>query len=189
METVPYIMSEFGNIIPRYYAWLDLYVDPENKELCRLYQEQIAKHNMAVLNDPFPNAGFDMFFPKKEIFCGSASTFVDFGVKCEMRHFDKWQNQWHPAPFYVYPRSSMSKTPLMLANHTGIIDSGYRGNLIGAFRYLRENISAPNYEVEEHTRLLQICSSDLRPIMVRMVELSSFDATSRGSGGFGSTGR
>ena len=187
--TDPYNMTEFGNTVPRNYAWLNLYVDPENTELCRLYQEQIAKHNNAVLTDPFHNAGFDLFTPKKEVFCGSAATFVDFRVKCEMQHFDMWQNQWNPASFYVYPRSSMSKTPLMLANHTGVIDSGYRGNLLGAFRYLRENISAPNYEVDEHMRLLQICSSDLRPIMVRMVDLSAFDVTSRGSGGFGSTGR
>ena len=37
----------------------------------------------------------------------------------------------------MYPRSSIYKTPLRLANNTGIIDSGYRGNLMGAF----DNIS------------------------------------------------
>ena len=41
-----------------------------------------------------------------------------------------------PTAFQIHPRSSMSKTPLMLSNHTGIIDCGYRGNIIGAFRCL-----------------------------------------------------
>jgi dUTPase len=79
----------------------------------------------------------------------------------------------------------------MLANHTGIIDSGYRGNLIAALRYLnmttdREN---PNiYELEAHTRIVQICHPELLPIYVVMVDESELSTTVRGSGGFGSTG-
>ena len=34
--------------------------------------------------------------------------------------------------YYLYPRSSISKTPLILANSVGIIDSGYRGNIKAA---------------------------------------------------------
>ena len=39
------------------------------------------------------------------------------------------------------PRSSIAKTPLMLANSVGIIDAGYRGNLIAAVKYV------PTFEI------------------------------------------
>ena len=93
------------------------------------------------------------------------------------------QNQWKPCSYYLYPRSSISKTPLMLANHVGVIDSGYRGNIIGSFRNLVEK-----YTVQKYTRLLQICAPDLRPLYVEIVSIEDLDITSRNEGGFGSTG-
>jgi dUTP pyrophosphatase len=73
----------------------------------------------------------------------------------------------------------------MLANGSGIIDSGYRDTMKGAFRCFSEEV----YVVEPHTRLLQICHGILCPIKVVLLpfgqELSS---TERGTGGFGSTG-
>ena len=89
-----------------------------------------------------------------------------------------------PSAFYMYPRSSISKTPLLLANSVGIIDSGYRGSLIGAFR----STSAFGYKVERHSRLLQITNPTLTPIVVKMVNENELSFTERGSGGFGSTG-
>jgi dUTPase len=74
----------------------------------------------------------------------------------------------------------------MLANHTGIIDSGYRGSLIGAFRCL--HLSNQNYIVDIYTRLVQICHPSLCPIYVVMVNESDLSTTQRGIGGFGSTG-
>ena len=85
----------------------------------------------------------------------------------------------------MFPRSSISKTPLMLANHTGIIDAGYRGSLIGAFR----NVSGEDFQVEKHTRLLQVCHPSLCPIIVELVDESELSTTARGEGGFGSTGK
>jgi dUTPase len=75
----------------------------------------------------------------------------------------------------------------MLANQTGIIDSGYRGNIIGAFRNL--SCGPLPFMVEKHTRLLQICAPDLRPILIELVNPSFFETTSRSDGGFGSTGK
>jgi dUTP pyrophosphatase len=72
----------------------------------------------------------------------------------------------------------------MLANHTGIIDSGYRGSLIGAFRSFSNN----EYIVDEGTRLLQICHPTLCPIFVIIVDESELSSTERNDGGFGSTG-
>ena len=75
----------------------------------------------------------------------------------------------------------------MLANGTGIIDSGYRGPIIGAFRNISNQ--QERYVVEQNARLLQLCAPDLRPIVVELVNESFFETTERGEGGFGSTGR
>jgi dUTPase len=161
-----------------------LYINIENAELFQEYKKAVQSHNINSLNDIYPNAGFDLFFPEIMTFNTVASTMASMGVKVEMKIYNEFDNKWHSTGYYMYPRSSISKTPLMLANGTGIIDSGYRGNLIGAFR----NLSNEPYQVKKHTRLLQICSPDLRPIVVHMVDKSFFDETSRNDGGFGSTG-
>ena len=85
----------------------------------------------------------------------------------------------------MHPRSSLSKTDLRLANSTGIIDAGYRGPLIGMFDCLKDG-----YQVSKFTRLLQICAPSLMPIYVRVVDTIDElgPETSRGEGGFGSTG-
>ena len=88
----------------------------------------------------------------------------------------------------MYPRSSLSKTPLRLANSVGIIDSGYRGNLIGMFDCIR---GESPYKVPQYSKLVQICSPGLKPIFVTIVdtvEELGLD-TIRGEGGFGSTGK
>ena len=78
------------------------------------------------------------------------------------------------------------KTTLRLANSAGIIDSGYRGNLCGVFDNNCDSISG----VDKYQRLLQICSPTLEPLFVKVIDdLSFFENTDRGDGGFGSTGR
>lgn len=98
--------------------------------------------------------------------------------------------------FYMYPRSSLSKTQLRLANSVGIIDSGYRGNLTGMFDVVninKENRNNTNadYIGKAYERYVQICAPGLVPIIVKIVkslkELG--DITQRGEGGFGSTGK
>ena len=169
------------------YAKLYISINDNDQNLHQMYTKSIENHNNAVLNNTYPNAGFDMFFPEECVFDSSNSKFVSMGIKCGMSIFDTSINQWKPTGYYSYPRSSISKTPLMLANSVGIIDSGYRGPIIGAFR----NISYDKepYVVEQNARLLQICAPDLRPIVVELVNESFFKTTERGEGGFGSTGR
>ena len=89
--------------------------------------------------------------------------------------------------FYLYPRSSISKTNLRLANSVGIIDSGYRGHLLAIFDIRRNDYVS--ITIEKHSRLLQICSGDLQPFIVILVDdRILLGETTRGSGGFGSTG-
>jgi len=169
------------------YAKLFIAVDMNHLNLYEKYEESIQRHNNSVWNNPYPNAGFDLFFPEERVIPLLDSEFVSMGVKCEMHLFDEKMGKWNPTSYYSYPRSSISKTPLMLANSVGIIDSGYRGPIIGAFRNLSGGPQP--YTVEQYSRLLQICAPDLRPITVELVNEAFFESTDRGEGGFGSTGR
>lgn len=176
------------------YARLKLYINEENAELFELYRLHVSNHNNNILHDTYPNSGFDIFLPKDKIFdIELYSVMVNFEIKAEMTYVDVYQQTEESSAFYIYPRSSLSKTPLMLANHTGIIDSGYRGWIIGAFRWLNsipvKLYDKPNeYFIEKHTRLLQICHPSLCPILVEIVNETDLSSTVRGSGGFGSTG-
>jgi dUTP pyrophosphatase len=162
------------------YSILKIAVNKNNKELANIYKNYSDSHNNSLLNNIYFNSGFDLFFPETVKIDGNfKTTMVSMDVKCEMVDSNE-----SPIAFCMYPRSSISKTPLMLANHVGIIDSGYRGNLIGAFRCMDTN----TYTVEKHSRLLQVTNSKLLPIFVKMVDENDLSTTERGSGGFGSTG-
>jgi dUTP pyrophosphatase len=161
-------------------AKLFIYIDPYNAELREVYEKHIFAHNAHIDTDPFSNSGFDLILPKTHVFGSStnfAAEFIDFEIKTEMQY------EQHPSAFYVFLRSSVSKTPLMLANHTGVIDSGYRGNIKGAFRNLQEE----EYTVEKHSKILQICHPSLCKIRVFLQDIIT--ETSRGEGSFGSTGK
>ena len=174
----------------------------DNGELKELYASHVEKHNTDLQNNVFANSGFDLFVPNKTVFDENFSTkFVNLNVKCEMIYCDKNMQVTveveeeefetvtgasYSCGYYVYPRSSISKTPLMLANHVGIIDSGYRGNLMAALRKLPTEQS--EYVVEKQTRLFQICHPTLCPVFVVIVPESELNSSERGEGGFGSTG-
>jgi dUTP pyrophosphatase len=170
------------------FAVLNVAVDHSNNELLELYREHVNKHNFQVLNDEYPNSGFDVFVPQDVLFDTLyQSTFVNMGIKSAMLNYDSILKKMVPTGFNVHPRSSISKTPLMLANHTGIIDMGYRGSIIAALRLLPLQ-NCTKYTVERHTRLVQICHPSLYPIYVNIVHEKELSSTSRGEGGFGSTG-
>lgn len=185
------------------FAVLKLSVNADMGDLLEIYTAQIAKHNASLETDMFPNSGFDLFVPTETVFDKDFATkFVDLKIKTEMIYCDKnMQVTIETSPgeevtingasymtgYYVYARSSISKTPLMLANHVGIIDSGYRGNLIAAVRKLPTE-DGKAYVVEKHTRLFQICHPSLCPVFVVLVPESELNTSERGDGGFGSTG-
>jgi dUTP pyrophosphatase len=157
----------------------------QNDELLELYKTKVEKHNKSFIENVFADSGFDLFVPDDVTFDKRfASTFIDMQVKAELINCDFKTDNLTTVPYYLYPRSSISKTPLMLANHTGVIDSGYRGNLIGAFRSFEEN-----YIVTKHTRLIQLCHTNLLPIYVILVKDEDLSTSERGAGGFGSTGK
>lgn len=169
-------------------AYLKIWIDPNNVELREKYVEHVRKHNEHVQTEEFPNSGFDLLVPEDTSIPNDSllhSFFLDCKVKTEMR-FNEF-----PAAFYVFVRSSFSKTPLILSNHVGVIDSGYRGNIKVALRNLESTTSySGGYRIEKYKSITQICHPLLCPIMVEIVDNESeLSTTSRGSGGFGSTGK
>jgi len=169
------------------FAILKLAVNSNNDNLKNIYNQKIETHNISILDNQFADSGFDLFVPETTVFDRAVDTkFIDFQVKAEMVYCDVKNNVIRTCAFNIHPRSSISKTPLMLANHTGIIDSGYRGSLIGAFRCLK--LVEPTYVVDQYTRLVQVCHPSLCPVYVVSVDESDLSTTQRGNGGFGSTG-
>ena len=164
-----------------------LKIASSNEELLAMYMNKLFEHNNNFRTNPFTDSGFDLFVPEQTVFTNPLkSEFIDFQLKVEMLYCDVQTDKISNTAFTVHPRSSISKTPLMLSNHTGIIDSGYRGSLIGAFRWL--TLEGLQYTVEKNTRLVQICHPSLCPIYVVIVDESLLSTTIRGDGGFGSTG-
>jgi len=163
-------MSSFAITVMKYYnnlqnmfseqktfrnvAILKLAVKSDEPAFVEQYNVHVFNHNKSVMTYKFPNSGFDLFISDVVFFYNPiASKFVDLRVKTEMFYCDMVDNTSNTCAFLVHPRSSLSKTPLMLANHTGIIDSGYRGSLIAAFRLPNQN----QYVGEQNTRLVTLC--------------------------------
>lgn len=132
------------------------------------------------------DSGIDLVCPEiisiKEFTCEC----LNFKISCEMINLST--NEL--TSYYLYPRSSISSTPLIMANHVGIIDSGYRGNIMAKVKNIpNDGITnlERNYTIERNTRLFQICAPDLGKIMVKVID--NLSETSRDTNGFGSTGK
>jgi dUTP pyrophosphatase len=177
-------MSSFSN---QNKVLLRVFLDSDDTEWKAEYAKHVKNHNERIENNPYPDSGFDLLVPKDCVILDESinSVFLDLQVKTEMvvQHLN---GNEEPAAYFLFARSSFSKTPLMLSNHTGIIDAGYRGNLKVALR----NLGKKAYAIEKYTRLVQICHPTLQKITVVIVEKESdLSSTVRGDGGFGSTGK
>ena len=80
----------------------------------------------------------------------------------------------------IFPRSGITKKDLILKNSVGVLDSGYRGELILRFQKLGEE----NYEIGERIGQILILPFP----QIEFNESEELNKTSRGIGGFGSTG-
>jgi dUTP pyrophosphatase len=102
---------------------------------------------------------------------------INLGIKCQL-----FKNNYNSA-FWLIPRSSISKTPLIMANSIGLIDSGYRGEL----KAVVYNTSDESFFIEKYTRLFQIVNPEM--ISFKKVErVYNIEESLRGENGFGSTG-
>ena len=191
---------------------LKLYVDDDDVELKNMYINASQNHNTKIFNNPqYIDAGFDLFAPGNKgselNAYGDILRFfstgwdanpvnkLDLRVCCSARMLTN-NGKIFNTGYYMYPRSSLSKTQLRLANSTGIIDAGYRGHLMGMFDVVNvpedeSDDREADYFGKKFDRYLQICAPGLVPIIVEVVNQKEDlgEETERGDGGFGSTGR
>jgi len=212
-----YTEKILGNLHNKYdkVMILKLFIDTDDVVLKNKYLEASEKHNNKLFNNQtYIDAGFDLFAPRsgntdtivvynngcyepidenKLIFVGhnnnkttTPSNKLDFKVCCSATIHTNTK-KIHNTGYYMYPRSSLSKTQLRLANSVGIIDAGYRGHLIGMFDVINDTYYSGNI----FDRYVQICAPGLVPIIVEIVNsLEQLgEETERGDKGFGSSGR
>jgi dUTPase len=188
---------------------LDLFImrhpnmtDEKYAELVKMYTEKTATHNKKVAESAYPDSGFDLLTPYNvsshdfgytDNRLSSVTFRVPLGVKCAMSALVAVSAERTAVGYYLYPRSSIVKTPFRMANSVGIIDAGYRGEIMAVV----DNIDAANNDIsaclerymQPMSRVFQICAPSLEPFFVRIVEHEcELGVTERGSGGFGSTG-
>lgn len=90
----------------------------------------------------------------------------------------------------LYPRSSNRKTNAYMCNHVGVIDSGYRGEVMLSFKN-RDNIG--NYKIGQLVKPYEIGNKIAQLIIIpypkiEFVEVDELCDSDRGEGGHGSTG-
>ena len=154
-----------------------------------LYTDKINKGNTKK------DSGFDLFVPETVTIQPGEIQLINMGVKCAVtKHIKKIAISQldnnigsgefiESSPYYLYPRSSVSKRGIILVNSVGIIDSGYRGPLMAAFY----NTKKEPVTIELGDRIVQICMPDLS-YHFNVALVDSLDETERGEGGLGSTG-
>jgi|SRR5690625_138811 len=83
---------------------------------------------------------------------------------------------------FLFPRSGLARSGLTLANSVGVIDADYRGEILCAM----VNLGEERITVQPGDRIAQLV---FLPVGVaQFIEVETLDETTRGSGGFGSTG-
>ena len=184
-----------------FYYRLELLPSEEGKDF---YNRDVERDNQ--------NAGFDLFVAK-EMQCEAGKvSLLDLGCKARMIkvHEDGLEEDVH---YWLAPRSSIWKSGVTQANSMGIIDKSYRGPLMGAVLPIHkpsgywsqlsagEGAKTGSYIwmncdsqvtgsplIEKGQRLFQVLAPDMGWIKeIKIVD--SLSQTSRGEGGFGSTGK
>ena len=144
---------------------MKLFIKPHNDIAREFYRNHGHFHN--------GDAGLDLYVLEDLHFDPGETKAIKLGISCEPED---------GIAYYLFPRSSISKTPLRMANSIGLIDGGYRGEIMAVC----DNIKSEAYTAEKGQRLFQLVATDSSPIQYELVE--ELEMTTRGTGGFGSTG-
>ena len=168
MTSYHYISSMSSHFV------LYLQVEPEMVDTYKTTME-------AYMSKPYEerDAGFDLSAITATPFTKGPASKLMFGVRAGF--YDSIRG--HFRAYWLLPRSSISKTPLRLANSMGLIDAGYRGPLIAMV-----DCTTDSYTVEANQRLFQLSNPELLPWKeIHIVSEIPGGPTLRGTGGFGST--
>ena len=145
---------------------MNLKVKPFSDNIYSMYKNHSHFHQ--------GDAGLDLFITKDQVIDPGSTAKIHLGISCENMEMK---------PYLLMARSSISKTPLRLSNAVGLIDAGYRGEIMAAV----DNIKDSSYRLEKGQRLFQLVSMNGESIHFDLVDTLS--DTSRGEDGFGSTGK
>ena len=94
---------------------MNLLIKPFSLEVKTMYENHGHFHD--------GDAGLDLFIIHEQTIESGESTFIHLQIACENEE---------GTPYLLMPRSSISKTPLRLSNSIGLIDPGYRGEIMAA---------------------------------------------------------
>lgn len=123
------------------------------------------------------DAGFDLYCTSKEIDWTKRQIVCHTGLAFEI-----------PEGYVglIFPRSSVSNKPLMMANSVGVVDSCYRGEVTAKFNITdtRQNAFSHYQEGDRIAQMIIIPYPE-----IEFEEADSLSESDRGTGGYGSTGR
>ena len=145
---------------------MNLKIKPFNAEVKTFYENHGHFHD--------GDAGLDVYIINQQTIQADETTLIHLQIACETKD---------GRPYLLMPRSSIAKTPLRLCNSIGLIDGGYRGEIMAVV----DNIKKESYTVEPGQRLFQLVAMDGSPIHFKLVD--ELSESTRGEGGFGSTGK
>ena len=146
----------------------------------RIVHESVRKYYEDLQPKRNGDSGIDLHVTHKTVIRSGETKKVHLGIAVQAA------DESDVRGFLLFPRSSICKTPLRLANSVGVIDVGYTGELCAYLDNIKQD---PNsYEIQQGASLLQLCSFDGIPLRLRVLgDHEEFRVTERGDGGFGST--
>lgn len=165
----------------------------QNQELYNMYKD----YSFFYLPG---DSGLDLLVPEDTIISAKSKVLLDLKVKTQLCSYtfpyihkykdDLGKNKYKLTnkkyySYFMMPRSSMgAKTPLIMANSIGLIDSNYLGTL----KIPLYNTSDQDYFVKKGIRLVQLVKPNLEQMNKTLLKNSEIIRnTERGEGGFGST--
>jgi dUTP pyrophosphatase len=128
------------------------------------------------------DSGVDLFITEDTTIEPGETKLVNLGIHCQLQStswYCPWKKNYHS--YMMFPRSSIYKTPLRLANSIGLCDAGYVGELKAPLH----NTGQMAFHLKKGERYVQLVAPGLQEATFTVVD--SLRDTSRGQGGFGST--
>ena len=125
------------------------------------------------------DAGLDLRSKREVTLVKGVRTLVGTGVRVKI-----------PAGYvgFLIPRSSLSKRGIIMTNSVGVIDATYRGEIMASLMFTSHLAEYQVLERDERIVQLVIVPIALPEVLVRYQDENEWNNTTRGTGGFGSTG-
>ena len=157
-------------------------IKPLTEQVKQLYQNHSTYHE--------GDSGLDLFIIEDHVIPAGKTVIVDLGICCQLRKeteyssvFQKFMGEKYFS-YNMYARSSIAKTPLRLANGVGLCDAAYTGPLKAALHNTDIN---NDFTIKKGERYVQLAYPNLEEVSFELVD--ELRDTTRGAGGFGSTGK